>query len=110
MIAQRVRARFGRDVVVAVVAFILGSAWIVMAIGGIPDASGRIQGCYNQQNGNLRVVTAPSECRTNEISIFWNQNGPSGAAGPTGATGATGPTGPTGATGASGANGENGSV
>ena len=99
-----------RTVAVAVIAFLIGSASVVIATGGIPGSDGRIQGCYNEVNGNLRVVTTPLDCRSGEASISWSQTGPLGLTGPTGATGATGAQGATGATGPSGAAGPTGAV
>ena len=109
MASARVRAPW-RSITIAVIAFLIGSATIVVATG-IPGPDGRIQGCYNQQNGNLRVVSSASECRNSEIAISWNQTGPagaSGATGPAGPSGATGPAGPSGATGPAGPSGATG--
>jgi len=105
-----------RTVVVGVIAFLIGSASVVIATGAIPGSDGRIQGCYNQVNGNLRVVTSPLDCRNGELSISWSQTGPQGLTGPTGATGAAGvngangTNGATGATGAIGATGDTGAA
>src|ERR1041385_9129186 len=93
---------------------------ILVAVGGavalaagaasalIPDSSGVIHGCYNDTNGNLRVVNGPSDCRNHETAIQWNQTGATGAAGPTGPTGPIGPTGPAGPTGPTGPQGASG--
>lgn len=113
MMLARVRRAPLKSVVVAVLAFTLGSAGVVVATGGIPGIDGRIQGCYNQQNGNLRVVVSASECRTAEVPIAWSQTGPqgaSGAVGPVGPSGASGTSGATGATGPSGATGSSGAT
>jgi hypothetical protein len=69
---------------------VFGIATAVQA--SIPDASGVIHGCYNQ-NGSLRVIDTSSEhhCIPGEKPLNWNQKGVSGATGPTGPTGATGP-------------------
>lgn len=109
MTSARLRAPW-RSITVAVIAFLVGSATIVVATG-IPGPDGRIQGCYNQQNGNLRVVSSASECRNSEIAISWSQTGPagaSGATGPAGPSGATGPAGPSGGTGPAGPSGATG--
>ena len=71
----------------------------VVAVGGftavayaaIPDTQGVIHGCYNTNNGDLRVVNDPSSCRNGETSLTWNQTGPQGAAGPQGAPSAQSP-------------------
>jgi hypothetical protein len=67
-----------------------------------------IHGCYKKNNGQLRIVNDPGECRPPEISIFWNKAGPEGPPGPTGPTGPTGPMGPIGATGPTGPTGPEG--
>jgi hypothetical protein len=87
----------------------------------VPDAQGVIHGCYDTNNGNLRVVDpSSSKCKNNETGLNWNQKGPTGAAGaqgpggppgppgpqgPQGTIGDLGPTGPTGATGDQGPTG-----
>src|SRR5207244_932847 len=58
----------------------------VVAVGGvayatIPDSSGTIHGCFNNANGNLRVVQSASDCRTGETAIEWNQQGRPGPPG-----------------------------
>ena len=71
------------------------------AFAAIPDSSGVINGCYQKNVGNLRVIDPGSgdKCRPSEIPISWSQTGPKGATGATGATGPQGPKGDTGATG-----------
>jgi hypothetical protein len=59
---------------------------LVVAIGGvayaaIPDSNGTIHGCYQKENGNLRVVASATDCKTNETAIQWNQQGPPGQSG-----------------------------
>jgi hypothetical protein len=93
----RVRWLLGGAVVGA---FVAGGA----AFAAIPDSSGVINGCYQKNVGNLRVIdpSAGDSCRPSEIGISWSQTGPQGLVGPagpkgdTGATGATGPAGPAG--------------
>src|SRR6185503_10127680 len=116
----RVPRRLLERVIVAAFAFALGSATLVFSAGLIPDSSGRIWACYNNTNGQARIVTDSSECRNNETSISWSQTGPAGGTGPQGASGvpgasgqpgasaAAGPSGASGATGASGASGATG--
>ena len=81
--------------------------------------SGTIVACYKSQNGQLRLVSAASQCLPSETVITWNQagttgatgaTGPTGPQGPAGATGATGPAGPAGAAGATGAQGATGAT
>ena len=97
-------------------AFLAGGA---AGIAAIPDSSGVINGCYQKNVGNLRVIdpSAGGECRPPEIPISWSHTGPQGPAGPagpqgprgeTGATGAQGPVGPAGPKGDTGATGAQG--
>lgn len=74
------------------------------AFAAIPDSNGVINGCYQKNVGNLRVIdpSAGDSCRPSEIPISWSQTGPQGATGPAGPTGPQGPKGDTGATGAQG--------
>ncbi len=85
-------------------AFLAGGA---VGVAAIPDSDGVINGCYQKNVGNLRVIdpTAGDECRKPEIAIQWSQTGPQGPAGPQGPKGDTGATGPKGDTGATGAQG-----
>ena len=60
---------------------------LVVAILVITDfpcqgANNVIYGCYQKNNGQLRIVEKPSECRASEIPISWNQVGPPGPRGP----------------------------
>jgi hypothetical protein len=93
----RVRWLLGGAVVGAIFA---GSA----AFAAIPDSSGVINGCYQKNVGNLRVIdsSAGDSCRPSEIGISWSQTGPQGPPGPQGVQGPKGDTGATGATGATG--------
>ena len=64
----------------------IGLVALIVALGGvayatIPDSSGTIHGCFNNVNGNLRVVESASDCRNNETAIDWNQQGPPGPPG-----------------------------
>ena len=73
-----------------------------IAVGSIPGADGTISGCYNKNNGTLRVIDAPAVgCTSSEIAISWNQTGPPGAPGLKGDPGAAGPAGPAGPPGSS---------
>src|SRR6266849_3509933 len=110
-------ARVLRYMLAVLLGLSIGSTGAILSAALIPDENGVIHGCYDQKKGDLRVVSAASDCKDSEIAISWDQRGPAGptgatgAAGPTGATGATGPTGasrpmgPTGPTGATGATG-----
>ena len=50
------------------------------ALAAIPDSSGVINGCYQKNVGNLRVIdsSAGDSCRPSEIAISWSQTGPQG--------------------------------
>lgn len=108
------RFRFGRLrwLVAGVVVGAIGGG---VAFASIPDSSGVINGCYQKNVGNLRVIdpSAGDSCRPSEIPISWNQTGPQGLRGPTGPQGpkgATGAQGPKGATGAQGVQGPRGTT
>src|SRR5436190_8051819 len=64
-----------------------------------------IQACYNDTNGNLRLVNSPSDCRNHENPISWNVAGAPGPQGPAGPQGSQGPAGPAGAQGPQGPQG-----
>jgi len=96
-------------------ALILGAAvfGVVSAVqAAIPDSNGVINGCYQKNVGNLRVIdpSAGDSCRPSEIPISWSQTGPQGPPGATGPAGPVGPAGPKGDTGATGATGPAGPV
>jgi Collagen triple helix repeat (20 copies) len=96
---------------VAALLVITGGASYAVAASGSGSATSAINGCEQNSNGSLRIVTATTDCRSNETSISWNVQGPAGptgAQGPAGATGASGPKGNTGDTGPTGANGDTG--
>jgi hypothetical protein len=91
-------------------AFLAGGA---AGFAAIPDSSGVINGCYQKNVGNLRVIdsSAGGDCRPSEIAISWSDTGPQGPVGPQGPkgdTGATGPQGPVGPAGPAGPKGDTG--
>jgi hypothetical protein len=53
-------------------------------------AEGVIYGCYQKNQGQLRIVSGPNSCTPSEVSIYWNQTGPQG---PQGTAGPPGPAG-----------------
>lgn len=90
----------------------------VLALPATAQAA-TLSACYNTTNGNLRIVSSASDCRTAERFVTWNSAGapgadgppgPAGPAGPAGPTGPAGPAGPTGATGPQGPQGIQGPV
>jgi hypothetical protein len=105
------RIRFGRKAAILSAAVgALGLVGAAVAVTGniYTDSAGMYHGCVSNSNGNLRVVTAPSDCKHNEVAIDWNQTGPQGQQGiqgPAGVQGDTGPQGPTGPKGDTGAQG-----
>src|SRR2546421_3361222 len=63
-----------------------GIAW-----AAIPGAGGVINGCYQKNEGQLRVIDPGTDrCRSPEIAISWNQQGVKGEKGDTGAPGQDG--------------------
>lgn len=77
-----------------------------IAYATIPDSGGTIHGCYQKNDGRLRVVdpSTGGSCGPSEQALNWSQvgpQGPQGPAGPQGPTGDTGPQGPAGPAGVS---------
>jgi Collagen triple helix repeat (20 copies) len=92
--------------VIGAICAIAGAAsFATAAITATPTTT--IQACA-KANGDLRIVSAPSDCKPQEASLSWAVVGPKGDQGPTGPAGPAGPTGPTGATGAQGPKGDQG--
>ncbi len=56
-------------------------AMLVIMVFPCYGADGLIYGCYQKNNGQLRIVNKTSECRPSEVAISWNQIGPPGPAG-----------------------------
>jgi hypothetical protein len=72
------------------------ACWLPTAGNECAAANNVIYGCVSKVGGtvlggNLRIVSGPTSCRTNETLISWNQ------AGPQGSQGVPGPQGPPGA-------------
>ncbi len=63
-----------------------GVAW-----GGIPDADGVINGCYQKNQGQLRMIDPATDgCRPSEFPIAWTEQGATGDKGDRGAPGRDG--------------------
>ena len=63
-----------------------GIAW-----AAIPAADGQINGCYQKNEGQLRVIDPGTDaCRPSEIRIVWSQAGGPGLQGDPGAPGSAG--------------------
>lgn len=73
-----------------------------MIVASIPAPDGTITGCYQKNNGQLRVVESVSQCNPSEQVLTWQQQGPQGPQGPTGPQGPAGPQGATGPQGLTG--------
>jgi hypothetical protein len=71
-----------------------------------PCFAADISGCYQKNNGQLRIVQNANECRPSEKYIQWNDE--VGSQGPAGATGATGSKGDKGDIGVTGDKGDQG--
>ena len=71
-----------------------------VASAAIPTATGTINGCYDKQSGQARIVdpttNLPKNCTQKEAPVSWNVQGPAGPAGQ------AGPAGPAGQDGVSG--------
>jgi len=80
------------------IAFSLAAAYAAPAFAQTPPAT--LAACYNATNGNMRLVSAASDCRTGERFVTWSMAG-----GPPGADGAPGPAGPPGPPGPQGPQG-----
>ena len=77
---------------------IVGIALVVggIAYAAIPDGSGVIHGCYQKNQGTLRVIDTGTTqtCSSSEAPLTWSQTGPQGQQGIQGPKGDTGPNGP----------------
>ena len=52
-----------------------------------------INACITKSTGQVRIVSTPAQCKSNEAPLTWNVNGPVGPQGPPGADGQPGPAG-----------------
>ena len=77
-----------------VVAAIASAALTASVVGGVAIAqtSGEITACVAENSGNVRIVRSANDCKPNESSTFWSQQGPQG---PQGLQGEPGPAGAT---------------
>src|SRR5580765_8708710 len=78
----------GRRVAVAFVVVVAIAAGGI-AYASIPDANGVVHGCYNSDNGALRVFGKSKDyqqCSAGEKALDWSQTGPTGATGLSGAS------------------------
>lgn len=95
-------------------AAIAGAALTATILGGVAFAqTGNttvITACAQHTTGDLRLVDSASQCKQNEASTTWNQQGPQGVAGPVGPAGPQGPQGPQGGVGPQGPKGDTGAT
>jgi Collagen triple helix repeat (20 copies) len=97
-----------RRVLLGLVVGVVSLTAAAVAFASIQGSSGGvIHGCY-LSNGNLRVVDPATACKSNETTLDWNSQGPSGTTGPQGPTGPTGAQGPKGDNGTAGTTGPQG--
>src|SRR5207302_6475187 len=90
-------------------------ALVAMALAGgvawaaIPGVGGTINGCYQKNEGQLRVIDpATDKCRPSEVAISWNEQGVAGIEGDKGDKGDPGVKGDKGDPGAPGRDGVDG--
>ena len=97
-----------KPVAAATLAFLAIAAGIAYA--AIPDSGGVIHGCYQKNNGQLRVIDteAGQTCMLSETSLDFNRTGPQGIQGIQGIQGLPGINGTNGTNGTDGTNGING--
>src|SRR2546423_13334850 len=80
------------------------AAGVAFATGTIKLTEAVKYGCAKKNNGELRAVSDPGQCRKNERAVqFGSGSGTQGPTGPRGPAGPTGPRGPAGPTGPAGA-------
>ncbi len=77
-----------------IVAAIAGAVVTASVVGGVAIAQTSTQAvitaCVDQNTGNVRIVGSGSDCRPNETTTTWNQQGPQGIPGTNGANGVSG--------------------
>ncbi len=77
----------------AATAVLVSAAAMATAAG---DTPGTIEACRNIRHGLVRIVFDQNSCKSNEVRLSWDAQGPAGPAGPAGAPGQAGPAGPPG--------------
>jgi hypothetical protein len=110
-VKSTIKRRIGRLFALASGALLVGTG-AAFATGQVIGANNTINGCYrvaeDDRKGELRVVNDPASCRSNELPIAWNVQGPKGDPGPQGIQGERGEKGDKGDPGAQGIPGERG--
>lgn len=93
-----------RQMTIEVTIVIFLTVLIVAGFTQLGDAA-TIYGCVKNKDGDLRIVSAPSQCVKTETTISWNSIGPQGPPGQNGTNGLNGTNGAPGAPGAQGPQG-----
>lgn len=105
------KLRAGRLLALVSGALLVGTG-AAYATGQMIGANNTITGCYrvaeDDRKGELRVVSDPASCRSNELPLAWNVQGPKGDQGPQGIQGPSGPKGDQGSQGIQGPPGPKG--
>ena len=83
---------------------------MLLVLGVSNAAANVIQACMKINNGQVRIVNSPDECRPSEGYIAWNEIGPVGPQGPPGPQGEQGEQGLQGIPGPPGSQGETGPI
>ncbi len=106
--AHAVRALVASRVALAITVAAVTAMVASTAVFAVGESNDVIYGCVKTgllQDGTLRIVSGPGQCRSGEIPIQWNEQGPPGAIGPQGPQGEPGPQGPEGPQGPQGIQG-----
>src|SRR5579859_3829792 len=72
------RTRAGQSVLAVAIGASVLLGGVANAAGLIPGPDGVIHGCYRQDGGRLRVISADQLCERNETALPWNRQGPKG--------------------------------
>jgi hypothetical protein len=87
---RQFRPRRGATITVATVGALAAVGGVSVATGAIPGADGKINACYSNGDGTVRIVDEGKSCSKNFVPISWNQQGPAGVPGRDGADGQDG--------------------
>ena len=74
-----------KSFIIPIITFFLGVI-LIIAIERVFANSTTIYACVKTANGNVRIVTANTNCSNGETPLSWDQQGPQGPQGPTGGT------------------------
>jgi hypothetical protein len=79
------------EIVMRIIATIVFGSVTILAASSV--SAQVIHACAKSNDGSLRVVSNPAECKAKESPLAWNVQGPTGPQGPAGAQGPAGPQG-----------------